>query len=49
MEMNICLAKMIFLYDWELLNKTLNWEASSCSYLAGWCKAPILTKFHPRE
>lgn len=48
MEMNLCLAKLIFRYDWELVDETLDWEAASRSYLAGWRKAPIYVKFHNR-
>lgn len=46
--MNLCLAKMVFRYDWELVDKTLDWEAASRSYLAGWWKAPIYVKLHSR-
>lgn len=44
MEMNLCLAKLAFQYDWELVDSTLDWEASSRFYIM-WKKAPVYVRF----
>lgn len=46
--MNLCLAKMVFCYDWELMDKDLDWEAESRCYIM-WQKAPIYARFHARH
>lgn len=47
MEMNLCLAKLIFQYDWELVDQSLDWEAASRFYIM-WKKAPIYVRFIKR-
>ncbi|KAI0195407.1 benzoate 4-monooxygenase cytochrome P450 [Xylaria flabelliformis] len=47
MEMTICLAKLIFKYDWELLDPDLDWEAASRCFVMWW-KAPIPVRFTER-
>ncbi|KAI0198463.1 cytochrome protein [Astrocystis sublimbata] len=48
MEMALCLTKMAFRYDWELVNKDLDWEDESRCYIMWW-KAPILARFIERD
>jgi hypothetical protein len=48
MEMALCLAKMVYKYDWELLDPDLDWEAASRCYVMWW-KAPIPVRFTERE
>lgn len=38
--MSLVLSKMIYTYDFELLDKDLDWEAKSKHYVMWW-KAPI--------
>ncbi|KAI1381281.1 putative cytochrome P450 [Hypoxylon crocopeplum] len=40
LQMSLVLSKMIYTYDFELLNKDLDWEAQSKHYVMWW-KAPI--------
>ncbi|KAI1358950.1 putative cytochrome P450 [Xylaria arbuscula] len=40
LQMSLALSKMIYTYDFELLNKDLDWEAQSKHYVMWW-KAPI--------
>jgi hypothetical protein len=42
------MAKMVFAYDWELVNKDLNWEAESRCHVMWW-KAPVYVRFFERE
>ncbi|KAI8623346.1 cytochrome P450 monooxygenase [Xylariaceae sp. FL1651] len=46
-EMALCLAKMAYKYDWELVDKDLDWEAASRCHIMWW-KAPILVKLMDR-
>lgn len=48
MEMNLCLAKLVFQYDWDLVDETLDWEAASRYYIM-WQKAPIYVKLNKRS
>ncbi|KAI1744493.1 cytochrome P450 monooxygenase [Xylaria scruposa] len=46
-EMALCLTKMAFKYDWELVNRDLDWENESRCYIMWW-KAPIMARFQSR-
>ncbi|KAI4871132.1 cytochrome P450 [Hypoxylon rubiginosum] len=48
MEMASCLAKVLYRYDLELVNKNLDWEAASHCYVMWW-KAPIWVRFEDRK
>lgn len=48
MEMNLCLAKLVFQYDWELVDESLDWEDASRFYIM-WKKAPIYVRFNNRS
>ncbi|KAI0474770.1 cytochrome protein [Xylaria cf. heliscus] len=47
-EMALCIAKMAYKYDWELVDKSLDWEASSRCYIMWW-KAPIRVRLTDRK
>ncbi|KAI8934410.1 hypothetical protein NX059_009145 [Plenodomus lindquistii] len=47
LEMKIILAKMVFAYDWELVNKDLDFLEEANLYLL-WKKPAVMVKFHPR-
>ncbi|KAI0454857.1 cytochrome protein [Xylaria acuta] len=47
-EMALCLAKMAYKYDWELVDKSLDWEAESRCYIMWW-KAPIRVRLTDRK
>ncbi|KAI1355387.1 cytochrome protein [Xylaria sp. FL0043] len=47
-EMVLCLAKMAYKYDWELVNENLDWEAESRCYIMWW-KAPIKVRLMDRK
>lgn len=47
LEMRIILAKMVFTYDWELVNKDLDFLQEAKLYLL-WKKPARMVKFHPR-
>lgn len=49
MEMNLCLAKMVFQYDWEFINDAIDWEVACRSYIPGWWKAPLYVRFYCRQ
>ncbi|KAL4916488.1 cytochrome P450 [Aspergillus aurantiobrunneus] len=46
-EMSSTLAKVIYKYDLELVNKDLDWEAASHCHIMWW-KAPVYVRFLPR-
>lgn len=48
LEMRVILAKMVWQYDFELLNKELDWERESQMYVL-WQKPVMNMKFYPRE
>ncbi|KAI0538755.1 cytochrome protein [Xylaria digitata] len=47
-EMALCLTKMVYKYDWELVDKDLDWEAASKCYIMWW-KAPIMLRLIDRK
>ncbi|KAK5631624.1 hypothetical protein RRF57_007338 [Xylaria bambusicola] len=47
-EMALCLTKMAYKYDWELVDKDLDWEAASRCYIMWW-KAPIMVRLTDRK
>lgn len=47
MEMSLILAKLIFAYDMELLDKTLDWEGQSHMHVQWW-KPAMRLRFTPR-
>lgn len=44
LEMRIILAKMVWMYDWELVNKGLDFFQEAKLYLP-WEKPPVLIRF----
>ncbi|KAF9878113.1 hypothetical protein CkaCkLH20_04151 [Colletotrichum karsti] len=48
LEMHIILAKMVFKYDWELVNEELNFVNESKLFFM-WKKPPVMVRFHPRK
>ncbi|TRX98016.1 hypothetical protein FHL15_001226 [Xylaria flabelliformis] len=48
MEMVLCLAKMAYKYDWEMVDKDLDWEQASRCYIMWW-KAPIMMRLTDRQ
>ncbi|KAI6082029.1 cytochrome P450 [Hypoxylon rubiginosum] len=48
MELNLVLAKIIWLYDMELITKDLNW-LESCQVHVLWWKPKLLVRFHRRS
>lgn len=47
-EMSSCLAKIIFKYELELVDKDLDWEAQSRHYIMWW-KAPICVRAYSKD
>lgn len=48
MELRIILANLVFAYDWELVNKELDWFRDARFY-GIWQKPALVVKFHPRS
>ncbi|KAI1138331.1 cytochrome P450 [Hypoxylon sp. FL0543] len=48
MEMNLILAKMLWTYDLELVNKDINWLKEGKVYVMWW-KPSLMVRFHKRE
>lgn len=48
LEMTSCLSKIFYKYDLKLVNKDLDWEASSKCYVMWW-KAPVNVLFEERD
>lgn len=48
LQMSLVLSKMLYTYDFELLNKDLEWEAQSKHYIMWW-KAPIRVRATERS
>jgi hypothetical protein len=48
MEMRILIAKMVFLFDYELVDDNLDWECDSPSFIL-WQKPALWTKVTPRD
>ncbi|KAJ2998225.1 hypothetical protein NUW58_g390 [Xylaria curta] len=46
LELNLILAKMLWAYDMELVNKDLDWEARSHEHVM-WSKPDMFVTFHP--
>jgi hypothetical protein len=46
--MRIILAKMVFEFDWELVNKDLDFLKETRLYLL-WKKPAVVVRFHERE
>ena len=47
LEMRIILAKIVWMYDWELVNKDLKFFEEAKLYLL-WKKPPVVVRFHER-
>lgn len=47
-QMSLQLAKMVYLYDMELVDKNLDWE-SSCRMHFLWWKPNLMVRFRPRD
>lgn len=47
MELNLILAKMIWKYDLELVNKDLDWEGQSHMHVMWW-KPKLMVRFTER-
>jgi hypothetical protein len=47
-EMRILIAKMVFLFDYELVDNDLNWERDSPAFIL-WQKPELWTKVTPRN
>jgi hypothetical protein len=48
MEMRILIAKMIFLFDYELVDDSLDWDRDSPSFIL-WQKPELWTKVTLRD
>ena len=48
MEINLILAKMLWMYDLELINQDLNWDESTRTYVMWW-KPDLMVRFHKRK
>ncbi|PMD33124.1 cytochrome P450 [Hyaloscypha variabilis F] len=48
MEMRILIAKMVFLFDYELVDEKLDWERDSPAFIL-WQKPELWTKVTPRD
>ena len=48
MEMRILIAKMVFLFDYELVDEKLDWE-KDCPAFILWQKPELWTKVTPRD
>jgi cytochrome P450 len=48
LEMRIILAKMVFEFDWELVNKDLDFLKETRLYLL-WKKPAVVVRFHERK
>jgi hypothetical protein len=46
-EMNLILATLLFKYDMELVNKSLDWEGESHIHIMWW-KPDLYVRFIPR-
>ncbi|KAL4966559.1 cytochrome P450 [Aspergillus stella-maris] len=47
MEINQILAKLVFRYDWELVNTDLDWQGQSHVHVMWW-KPSLMVRFHER-
>lgn len=48
MEINLILAKMLWTYDLELLDQSLDWVAQSQLHVMWW-KPELMVRFRPRQ
>ncbi|KAF4969066.1 hypothetical protein FSARC_3628 [Fusarium sarcochroum] len=48
LELRMTLASMAYKYDWELVNKELDWLAD-VRFRTGWVKPKLMVRFHPRN
>ena len=48
MEMSLILAKIIYVYEMELVDKDLDWEGSSSTFVMWW-KAVMKVRFQRRN
>ena len=48
MEINLILAKMMWKYDMEMLDKGLDWEGESRVHVM-WSKPELKMRFYPRK
>jgi cytochrome P450 len=47
-EMNLILATMLWKYDLELVDESLDWEGQSHIHIMWW-KPDLYVRFHPRK
>ncbi|KAM0544798.1 hypothetical protein ACHAPJ_011625 [Fusarium lateritium] len=48
LEVRMTLASMAYAYDWELVNKDLDWLAD-VRFRTGWVRPELMVRFHPRN
>lgn len=47
MEMRLVIAKIVWMYDMELVNMQQDWEKENKAY-AFWMKAPLMARYKKR-